>query len=63
MQRVQTFIRTCDPLAVTALTLWMFGFEDFLDLLFAWLTLFPLSLPLPQISQVPATVVILHNEK
>jgi hypothetical protein len=46
-----------------ALTLWTFGFEDFLDLLFAWLTLFPLSLPLPQISQVPATVVFLHNEK
>jgi hypothetical protein len=46
-----------------ALTLWTFGFEDFLDLLLAWLTLLPLSLPLPQISQVPANVVILRNEK
>jgi hypothetical protein len=33
----------------------MFGLENFLDLLLAWLTLFPLSLPLPQISHVPAT--------
>jgi hypothetical protein len=32
------------------------GLENFFDLLLAWLTLFPLSLPLPQIAHVPATV-------
>jgi len=34
----------------------MFGLENFLVLLLAWLTLFPLSLPFPQISHLPATV-------
>jgi hypothetical protein len=33
-----------------------FGLDIFFDLLLAWLTLFPLSLPFPQISHLPATV-------
>jgi hypothetical protein len=49
-------MRTCAPLVATALIGCKFGFENFLDLLLAWLTLFPLSLPFPQISHVPATV-------
>jgi hypothetical protein len=62
MQRVHTFIRTWEPPGPTAFTLWTLGFDVFFVLLLAWLTLFPLSLPLPQISQVPATVMILLNE-
>jgi hypothetical protein len=50
-----------EPCGPTAFTLWMFGFETFFVLLLEWLTLFPLSLPLPQISHVPATVLILRK--
>jgi len=55
MQRVQTCMRTWDPCGPTALIDCRFGLDTFLVLLFAWLTLFPLSLPFPQISHVPAT--------
>jgi hypothetical protein len=48
-------MRTWDPWAATTLIGCKFGFENFLDLLLAWLTLFPLSLPFPQISHLPAT--------
>src|SRR6266540_894852 len=57
MQRVQTCMRTWAPLGPTALIGCKLGLENFFDLLLAWLTLFPLSLPLPQISHVPATVL------
>ena len=61
MQRVHTCMRMWEPCGPTALTLWMFGFETFLVLLLEWLTWFPLSLPLPQISHVPATVMVLRK--
>jgi len=56
MQRVQTCKRTWEPLSLTALMDCKFGLDIFFDLLLAWLTLFPLSLPFPQISHLPATV-------
>jgi hypothetical protein len=49
-------MRTWEPLEPTALIGCKFGLENFFDLLLAWLTLFPLSLPFPQISHVPATI-------
>jgi len=49
-------MRTWEPLESTALIGCKFGLENFFDLLLAWLTLFPLSLPLPQIAHVPAIV-------
>jgi hypothetical protein len=57
MQRVHTCMRMCDPCGPTALMDCKFGFDTFLVLLLAWLTLFPLSLAFPQILHVPATVI------
>lgn len=52
MQRVQTLILLLLPLEVATLTLCRFGSQRLLDLLWAWLTLFPVAGFLPHIAHI-----------
>ncbi len=61
MQLVQTRIRLRVPFSVTTWTGWRFGSQRRFVRLFAWLTLFPLRGPLPQIGQTAAMRILLPN--
>jgi hypothetical protein len=56
MHRVQALTCTVAPLAVTIRTLCRLGSQRRRVLLWAWLTLFPVEGPLPQISQLRAMI-------
>ena len=56
MQRVQTLILLLLPPEVATFTLCRFGSQRLLDLLWAWLTLFPVAGFLPHILHILAIV-------
>jgi hypothetical protein len=56
MHRVQTLACTVPPLAVTIRTRCKLGIQRRRVLLWAWLTLFPVEGPLPQIAQLRAMI-------
>jgi hypothetical protein len=59
MQRVHTRKRAVCPPSVTVLTFCRFGYQRRLVLLWAWLTLLPVTGPFPQISHLRAMIYML----